>query len=558
MFQLSYKHLLLLIIALSLLVRLAGINYGLPLWLVGDEPPFVTAALKMLELKTILPVLHQEEFKPTLYFPPYLSYIYLIPFSLLLGLKYLFFSGPLLEFKNYIASDLSHFFIIARLINVILGTFTVWLVYKISKNIFKNELIALLSAFFLAFSALHVYLSFVARDWVPAVFLFALGMFFISHPNMSFKKRYLLGAIISGIAFGISPIAAFSMLFMLFWYICYEKHSIFDALKEKNLYICLLAFLILSAVSIAVYPFGFHLAKSNNIEETKSIYGFMENMGQFFKPQLYSEPILIIFAAIGLIFTYRKTREFFWTALIYLFSYAGIFYLIFHYEQRFTIYVFPIIAILAGYGFYSIMQIIPPSAGLIPRKIPAAVLALLLLIPLITSLRLDWLTLKNDSRMQARKWAESELAVNTKIIVYTEMTRLASTKEAINEQQALDPASLRQIDYAEMNFAKNPHGYVNFHALNLYSVNNDNFYKNITEYARINNYKYILWDPTFPPGNGTRVNQIIELTKNSVLVKSFGDTQKEYSLREGNFGNPFGLFKLESLGPKIEIYRLNF
>ncbi len=546
----SPKKLLFVILVLAFIVRIIGINYGLPLWLVGDEPPFTTAALKMLELKTVLPVLHKEEFRPTLYFPPYLAYIYLIPFTLLLGLKYLLFSGSLLAFKNYIASDLTSFFIIARIINVILGTLTVWLVYKISKNIFKKEPLALLSATFLAFSTLHIYFSFVARDWLPAVFLFTLVMFFLTHTDMSFKKRYMLGAVMSGVAFGISLIAAFSMLFMLFWYLCYEKHSIFDVLKEKILYVCLFVFLVLSAISIAVYPYGFHLSSGNSIKAIKSLYGLAVSVSQFFKPQLYSEPVLMIFALVGLIFSYRKARNFFWTILIYILSYVSIFYLVFHYEQRFTIYLFPIIAILAGYGLYSTIQ---PA----PNRIFVACFILILLIPLATSLRLDWLVLKNDSRIQVRKWAESNLQPNTKIMVYADMARFASNKEAIKEQQALDPASLRQIDYAEMSFAENPHGYTNFHALNLYSVNNDDFYKNITNYAKINNYKYLFLDPTFPQGDSARADQLKALTKNSVLVKSFGSTQTEYDLREGHFGNPLDLFKLESLGPEIDAYKLN-
>jgi len=546
----SPKKLLLTILALAFIVRIAGINYGLPLWLAGDEPPFTTAALKMLELKTLLPVLHQEEFQPTLYFPPYLAYVYLIPFTILLGIKYLLFGSSLLEFKNYIASDLSHFFIIARIINVALGTLTVWLVYKISKNIFKKEWPALLSAAFLALSILHIYLSFAARDWVPATFLFALATFFLTKPDTPLKKRVVLAAVISGAAFGVSPIAAFSMLFMLYWYLFYEKHSLLEAVKEKGLYICFFIFLALAAMSIAIYPYGFHLSSGNSIKESKSVYEFAVSIIQFFKPQLYSEPILIIFATIGLVFSCRKFRNFFWTALVYLFSYAGIFYFVFHYEQRFTIYVFPVLAILAGYGLYS-------TTELLPRKAFVVGFISLLLIPLAVSLRLDWLVLKNDSRIQARKWAESNLQTNTKIMVYAEMTRFASTKKAIKEQQALDPASLRQVDYAEMNFSENPRGYTNFHALNLYSVNNNGFYKNITDYARINDYKYLFLDPAYPPGNNARADQLKALTKKSVLVKSFGGAQKEYDLRDGNFGNPLGLFKLESLGPKIDVYRLN-
>ena len=66
------------ILALAALLRIAGIGHGLPLFVVDDEPPFVLAALKMLELKTLLPAAHTE-FQDFLYYPPYLAYL-LLPF----------------------------------------------------------------------------------------------------------------------------------------------------------------------------------------------------------------------------------------------------------------------------------------------------------------------------------------------------------------------------------------------------------------------------------------------------------------------------------------------
>src|SRR3989338_8868905 len=83
-----------IILALAALLRLAGVAYGLPFWLVDDEPPFILAALKMLELKTALPFLHATDFQTILYYPPSLSYLFLIPFAPLAGAKPLFFAGP--------------------------------------------------------------------------------------------------------------------------------------------------------------------------------------------------------------------------------------------------------------------------------------------------------------------------------------------------------------------------------------------------------------------------------------------------------------------------------
>src|SRR3989344_9607429 len=113
------KWLLIYILAFAFLVRVAGISYGLPLWLIDDEPPFTLAALKMIQLKTLLPASHLEEFRTVLYYPPYLSYFYLLPFSILLGIKYLFFSGAHDQFIYYLTSDLSQFFLIARFLNVL-------------------------------------------------------------------------------------------------------------------------------------------------------------------------------------------------------------------------------------------------------------------------------------------------------------------------------------------------------------------------------------------------------------------------------------------------------
>lgn len=552
MSKISYKYTLLGIITFAFVIRLLGIKYGLPLWLIGDEPPFTLATLKMIELKTLLPILSSAAFEPTLYFPPYLSYIYLIPFTILLGIKYILFSGNIDIFKNYIVSDLSHFFILARIIGIIFGTATVWLTYKTAKNIFKKEWVALFSAFFLATSTLHVYLSSVARDWVPAVFLFVLVMWILSIPNISFRKKYLWSAIISGLTFGISVISAFSMLFILFWYLFYEKNNFFKVFKNKILYSSLFIFLVLSVISVAVYPFGFHLSAGggNSLTESKSFIGYFLSFIQYLKPILVSEPVLVLFSIFGAIFSWKNFRNYFWTSIIFIFSYITIYYIIFHYEHRFTIYLFPILSIFAGYGLYIISKKIPN------RNIAKIFIIIVLLIPLVTSVRLEWLIIKNDSRIQVREWAELNIKAGSKILVYAEMTRFVSTKEAIGEQRIIDQNSLRKIDDAEASFDKNPNGYIQFHSLNLNDVVNDDFYKNLKEYAQVNNYEYFIIDPFY------RIDEIkkksfTNIIKNSVFIKSFSQSQEIFSMRDGNFGSPFKLFKLKSFGPRIEIYKIN-
>ncbi|MBT7557573.1 phospholipid carrier-dependent glycosyltransferase [Candidatus Woesearchaeota archaeon] len=550
MAKISYKYILLGVITFAFVIRFVGIKYGLPLWLIGDEPPFTLAALKMLELKSVLPGLNGEAFKPILYYSPYLSYIYLIPFTILLGIKYLLFNGGVDLFKNYIVGDLSHFFILARIINVAFGTVTVWLTYKIAKNIFKKEWIALFSAFFLASSVLHIHLSSVARDWVPAVFLFVLVIWILSKKNLPFKKKYIWSGVISGLSFGISLISGFTMVFVLFWYLFYEKNNFFKVFKEKILYISLFIFLALSALAIVIYPYGFHLSEHNSIDTGKTFLGYLLNFSTFLKPILVSEPVLSLFTILGLIFSWKNFKGYFWSGILFIFSYMTIFYIIFHYEHRFTIYFFPILSIFAGYGLYVIAKKIPN------KTIAKIFIVIVLLLPFITSIRLEQIVLKNDSRIQVREWAETNIESNSKVLIYAEMTRFTSTKDAYNEQKLLYPNSLRKIDDAEINFGKNPYGYTQFHALNLYSIKDENFYKNLSEYAKKNNYQYLILDPFYNITDEKKVG-FGDIIKNSVFIKSFSQSQEKYLLRDGNFGSPVGLFRLKSFGPRIEVYKIN-
>src|SRR3989338_1954886 len=184
------NKLILSLLFVAFILRVVGIQYGLPLWLVGDEPSFIFGSLKMIELRTFIPALHMQEFLWTFYYPPYLSYLYLLPFTFVAGAKFIFFSGSLGEFAQFLQFDLSDFFLAARLLSACIGTATVYLVYRVGKNIFGREREALFSAAFLAFSFLHVNFSHWARHWAPATFVFSffLFCFFVFHIRCGAQK----------------------------------------------------------------------------------------------------------------------------------------------------------------------------------------------------------------------------------------------------------------------------------------------------------------------------------------------------------------------------------
>src|SRR3989344_2686822 len=173
----------------AFLLRALGIGYGLPLTVVADETPFTFAALKMLQLKTLIPALHPEAFQSILPYPPYLSYILLFPFTLILGIAYLLWQGSPELFQAYLISDLTPFFMTARFINVVLGTLSVFLVYRIAQTLFKSRVAALSAGFLLTTSILHEALSMVGRNWMAVSFVLLLILYILTHDSWSLKRR---------------------------------------------------------------------------------------------------------------------------------------------------------------------------------------------------------------------------------------------------------------------------------------------------------------------------------------------------------------------------------
>lgn len=546
----KHQATLIVIIALAFAVRLAGINYGLPLWLIGDEPPFVTGALKMIELKTVLPFLHQDELKSILYFPPYLAFLYIPFFVILLAIKFIFLGGSLDIFKNYIANNPSDLFLLARFLNVILGTATIYFLYRIAKNIFAEERPALFAAAILALSPLHIYFSVFARDWVPATLLFTIAIFTLSRADQSSNKKYLTVAIIAGLAFGVSLIAGFIMVFALFWYLFYERHALLSIFVNKTLYAALLIFLVLAALSVALYPYGFHFAGDNSISSTKSFYDYLINLADFLYPVLLSEPILIITALLGFFFCWRNRRNWFWTSMAFIFIYASIFYWFYHYDYRYTIYLFPLLAILAGYGLHLVTNFLPN------KKRVNFLAAIPLIFLAITTAHFANLLIQDDARAQARHWVETNLPAHTKIIVFAELMRLASTPEAKTEQQILDSDSLRQIDRAENYLSDRPQVDRAFHALNLYTVENQEFYQNPATYVIKNHYEYLILDSNFPENNPDQQAIWQAFADTGRPIIHFGSVDAKHFIRDGWFPNIFDFLKLKTLGPQITIYKL--
>lgn len=538
-----YQKFLIAILFLGFVIRMSGISYGLPLWLVDDEQPFILAALKMLQLQTMLPGLHAAEFEKILYYPPYLAYLYLIPFSILLGLQY-FLNFDLRELLiPFITSDLSQFFLGARFIMILASLASIFLIYKIGKNIFSNYRIGLLSAFLLSTSLLHILLSITSRHWLVVSFFGLLILYIITNPEYESNKKYLYASIATGIGFGFSTIIIAYLALIVLWYILQENNRI----SKKRMASYIIVFGVLAAIPIIIYPQSLGFSGDVTTEAVKTIPGIVTSPILFLKPIALSEPILAFFSIIGLISLFLSSKKMFAVFFGLIYSYSTLFYLAFRFEHRFTAGLLPFITILAAYGIYKTAESIKKDW-----------IYAILIAPLIFSSQLGVLLYKNDSRIIAREWIEKNIQPHEKILVYARLTRLSTDASAVEEQRGIDGSSLRKVDEAEEVLPENLRKSTPFHALNLYSVNNEQFFKNISEYASKNNYKYaLISDEDFLWGREDFA-LMQNFVKSSALIKTFGSHQTKYSISITQLiGSPLGLFKLKNFGPPLSLYELS-
>src|SRR3989338_3768688 len=512
------RRILFVILVFAFLVRVAGIGYGLPLWLIADEPQFTLGALKMIELKTVIPRFHVEEFRSILYYPTYISYFLLPAFSGILAIKYLSFDGDRLSFINYIGSDLSDFFLAARFLNILLAVFSIYLIYGVSRNIFNDEWSGLAASFFFFTNLLLIMLSIAARQWMPISLILLLVLYFLTHPSMSFKKRYFLSILISGIGIGISAISSVALFLVGFYFLLFEEKKLSELFREKFIYFLGIMFVALALVPLAIYPASIGFGGKISLFGEKSLFGLLASPFKFLSPLLFAEPILALMSIFCLLFAFLKNRKIFWLFSLFIIAYSMLFYLLFRFEDRFLTPLIPMIAILAGFGF---MRLFSRWRGFF----------FLLFFSLVFFFWLGVFVFKKN------------LKEGSKIIVRARLMRLAANAQAIQEKEMIAPDSLRQIDRSELFFGKSPI-YPSFHALNISDLPAQ---AGLDKPILKNGYEFIALS------GGERLEGI--LMDNKPII-SFGE-DSQFSITDSHLGgSPFELFETKELGPSVSLYNL--
>lgn len=539
----SVPPLLLGILVLATLLRIGGLWYGLPLFLVADEPAFPLSALKMLELRTLIPSLSPEAFAPILYYPPYLSYLYLPFFALTIGISYLFYSDVDVLFIPHLLADLTPFFLIARVWSVAAGVATVYLAYRLSQSLFASKRAALVTALLVATSLAHIALSSVARHWAPVTLVFLLVLCVLTYPGTVSYRRYGYALILIGAAAGISIVCLVFILPVALHFLLLSGLSLRRALTNRFLWVSTMVSACLAVLPSFLYAKSTGFVTDLTLSDEKSLFGLLLSpfsAGIFIFP---AEPVLVLGTLAGLVLFWRSAPRVSLFLGLTISLYVMIFYVFFRFETRFFLPLIPLFALLGGYA----TRYLPAS------RIGAVVLGVVLLFPLSSAAALSVLAFTGDTRSLARNYMLETTTKDDRILVYANLTRVSTTRAAVDELRAIAPSALRKVDEAEAELDKRTLP----HALNLYAISNDDFFTALATYAKEHKYQYLVFDPAYAMSNPIRMKAFSALTASSTIVASWKGMDPTTSFGGSSFEDPFWrLFSGANFGPDLVIYRL--
>ncbi len=180
------------LLLLSLLLNLWGVSYGLPNRYYPDEGRIVNNALAF----------GMGDLNPHYFNYPALS-MYLLfglygAYFLLGSLVGIFSSAA--DFQLLFFSDPSSFYLIGRAANALAGTVTVFLLYKLGKETYRDRRIGLLAAAFLATLPYYVFLShFIVTDILQTLFILSAYIFILRILRIGKMRNYIWAGILAGL-----------------------------------------------------------------------------------------------------------------------------------------------------------------------------------------------------------------------------------------------------------------------------------------------------------------------------------------------------------------------
>ena len=238
----------------------------------------------------------------------------------------------------------------SRMASVVFGSFFVILMFIFVKQIFKSEKAGLIAAFLTAVSPFLIKMTLPEMDVTVMFFTIFSALFLFKYAENWKNKNLVLSGILIGIAILIKVYALFfAFSFFIFLIYSYNKKG---ELNKKTINKIIIFLLVIFIFCIPTLTHNYLLYKDKGFmdmmftnllkigtEKAKELYGWgagwmpaADYMGFFFgNKESFGSPlpgfilvlflfkqdiILLILGLLGLILTFKKTRNYFWFFLI--------------------------------------------------------------------------------------------------------------------------------------------------------------------------------------------------------------------------------------------------
>ena len=440
---------LILIILIAVFFRFKNINFGLPFTYHPDEPYVV---------ETIREMILYGDFNPHKFWWGSLLFYIQIPAFLLAYLSSFIKDG----IKIFSAVPNSYFLLFGRILNASLGILSVYFLYRIG-IISSGRITAVVSSTLFAISPFHIEHSKYLTPEAPLTFFLILSLYFAAKFYKDEKDK-LISYCLAGLFMGFSISTKYNSIFFLvpliaLYFIKSKKINLFN---KKFVLMLVLVFIAFALGS----PFIFIDYKTSIKSDVGVLYNFgvyvlrghpgtlgKNNLIEY--SRLIKDNILgisgILFAAIGLFFSFKKKDYF----LISIAGFSALYFIVLviikSYVERNMIILLPFLFLLIGYGFEEIMHNINKIKLLkLKNSILTAIVFLILLTalifyPLKLSIAQDRELSKPDVRNRATVWVLNNITEDSKVAYQVYSPYLPNNIELVNE--GLVPDISKNLNY---------------------------------------------------------------------------------------------------------------
>ncbi|MFA5175235.1 MAG: glycosyltransferase family 39 protein [Patescibacteria group bacterium] len=445
--KLKENKILFIILLIAFFLRLGGIFHGYPLMVFSDEGATLLASLKMIGTFSL-----RAGNALGYYYPALLSYVFLPFLSFFIGIcRWLGVFTDIQQIKETVLLNIGFFAPLIRLVSVLFGTATVYLVYRITKALFNKSIVSLLAAWFLAVSFYHSGVSHYGNTWTIQTFFYLLVLLwainFLKKSTISFRD-YIYGALLVGLSFGINFVGIITYTWFLIVHFLKNrnKNLINTFLINKNFWLANFILLAFIAIIYWLNPAGLNnyfnrITVSVPRDDYASYQLFHDSTlsGLFFylKNVFFVEPFLCVFFLVGSWMLWKKEK----TAFL-LVSVGALLYLALLSPQtglliRYALPLDPLLAIVSAYFLYELFSVYSKKLGIILLVVASLYV---LMFGVLFNLRL----MKIDTRVLARNWILSDLPSGSSIKNYdlADEINLIEDKASINLIQNYLPGLL--------------------------------------------------------------------------------------------------------------------